>query len=59
MKIKNTSDSNLNLESGIVEPGKTGDATKKEYAFLRGIERCEIYKAPVKKSGSSGGLGDK
>jgi len=53
MRIKNTSNAIINLESGPVESGKYGDATDKEYKFLKGIGRCE---AAPKKSVSSGGL---
>jgi len=59
MRIKNTSDGVINLASGKVESGKCGEATDKEYKFLRGIGRCEVAKMVPKKSVSSGGLGDK
>jgi len=68
MKAKNTSKGNLNLESGAVAPGDSGEFTNKEFSFLSKIKRCEkvgdkAVKKPVKKSDSSRnsvhGLGDK
>ena len=55
MKAKNISDRTLNLISGKIEPGGTGEFTTNEYMFLRNqgfigaIEQKPVIKRVIKK----------
>lgn len=42
MKCKNISKSNINLESGVLAPGKSGEATFDEAQLLITIGRLDI-----------------
>ena len=48
MKIKNISEGAINLKSGLIKTGESGEATFDECKVLFSSGKVEEYKAPVK-----------